>query len=192
MDWIALYAAVVATATLIWQFVARRRDRRPKLTVSLDVIFQTLNYERALEYGRLRMAGEETTWPGETVLEVRAVNVGREAVTVTRLDIEIDVPTTGSGHVFSSDADFPRRLERGELFGYAIEVSPNAFRPDSSVDASAQVSTGEVFRAGARSIHQGALMTLPAEPFEEMLDDRELWRHVRIYRAIDVSNTEED
>src|SRR5918996_2603286 len=82
-DWVAVYAAGVGTASLIWQAISRRQETRPRVRLSRPKI----------ENRPLIFTGDsredDRVWD---MLTVDVVNVGQVRITIDSVQVERPVP----------------------------------------------------------------------------------------------------
>ena len=114
-DWVAVYAAGVGTASLIWQAISRRQETRPRVRLSRPKI----------ENRPLIFTGDsredDRVWD---MLTVDVVNVGQVRITIDSVQVERPVPyharfvpLTTNGN--DQDATF----EPGEKTEYVVAMS---------------------------------------------------------------------
>jgi hypothetical protein len=108
-DWIALYAAIVATAAFGWQAVTYVMGRRAKLRVDL-VLLHFLETEEQQREAASRPTTISTPWR----LQIEVHNFGRSPVRVRELQIETNRGSSGYEVWLSSDWALPWVLEPGE------------------------------------------------------------------------------
>lgn len=148
-DWVAGYAAVVATASLAWQVWNSYLTRRPQATLFLDA-------------WRTSHGGGRRTLES---VEVRIRNHEDYAILVDRLYLQ--GPPTSFGRKSSS----PAAIEAGDVDELPFEVPPHrvvsltlrpvetlAWRPSSEGSASRQMGPGVAMELGTgeRYISQAA------------------------------------
>jgi hypothetical protein len=113
-DWIAIYAAAVGTASLIWQAIVRRRETRPRIRVSRP----------AIDNRPLIFTGgsheEDSVWD-TLILDV--VNVGQVRLTVDSVQVERPVPYPARFVSMTTDGDGQATLEPGGKTVYQVAMS---------------------------------------------------------------------
>ena len=138
-DWIAIYAGLVATGTLIWQIIARSRDRRPRLTVYLSGMYHIEDATDTAAFVEYHEAENEPL-PVPCSLEIEVTNIGRETVTVTNAAIEALV-TANEAHNFAPSGELPWTLKRGDRESFGIEIAPGPIRKSTTFQA--KVNAGD-------------------------------------------------
>lgn len=109
-DWIALYAATVATAAVAWQAVIHVAERRPKLRVRIALLHFLTND------GQLWSSPNSVDWiyEGEWRLEAQILNFGRGSVRVSGVSFQTLSAPDGWQEWTSSEWGLPWVLEAGD------------------------------------------------------------------------------
>jgi hypothetical protein len=79
-DWIALYAAVVATGSLAWQVASRILDRRPRLRVNASLTFFIADETATQELAKDLSLIAHQPWR----LQLDVLNIGHSEVRISR------------------------------------------------------------------------------------------------------------
>ena len=105
-NWIAIYAAAVATAALLWQAATYRSAHKTRLRVRLGLILFAETVDEAMAL---------TESPGDWRAEVEVLNLGRSPARVSSVNV-VRNPRTGDGITSwtSKDWGLPWPLEPGE------------------------------------------------------------------------------
>lgn len=113
-DWVAVYAAAVGTASLIWQAITRRREIRPRVRISRPTI----------ENRPLIFAGgsreNDRVWD---TLTLDVVNVGQVRLTVDSVQVERPLPYPARFVSMTTNGDRDATMEPGAKAEYLVAMS---------------------------------------------------------------------
>ena len=106
--WIAIYAAVVATASALWQAVVWWLERRPNIRVSTFIV--------SLVPATPRPANEPDEWIRSLPwrLQIEVLNLGRSTVRIGSVDVETNRSEVGYEAWKSVEWGLPWVLEPGD------------------------------------------------------------------------------
>jgi hypothetical protein len=163
-DWIALYAAVVATGALGWSAATYLVGRRPKLRVRLGVVYFVERPDAARDLGDVL---------GDWRTEVEVVNVGHSTVHVASAGLQTNRGPNGVDVWTSSAWDLPWRLEPSEeRVVFLTDEDAGQLTLGQELQASVTTTHGvhfesEPFRVGSGGSRE--LVTLPETELRRML-----------------------
>ena len=169
-DWIAGYAAVVATAAFVWQFLTYWRARLPDLTLRIEPAIIIVNEDGlksliALYDGRIvEPLGIE--W----FFDLRITNHGRARVQVTSIHITQDASFGRLGWDADRRANLPLWLEPGEeqSFRFTDDDLDGAILVEV-LDIRVLVPMGKEFTASSKILNPDSPLISSANMFEGII-----------------------
>jgi hypothetical protein len=113
-DLIAIYAAVLSTAAVVWQAVTYWDGRRPKLAVRCSGGFLIEDDEQHRTLAALAVREEGDGVGLAWIIDVQVVNIGRAKVQLAGVRLHQSQAGVSRGWDATSRAELPRWLEPGE------------------------------------------------------------------------------
>lgn len=152
-EWIALYAAIVATVSVVWQIWTRWIERRPKLRVRASFIW-FLPTRKAVEEVQRDLSALFNQWR----LEAQVLNLGRTAAHVDRFSFEARRGTDSVTHWTSPSWKLPWVLEPGEERTVDVtDADVSEVLPGHRLVARAVTTGGDEFRSDPMELEPGAV-----------------------------------
>ncbi len=112
-SWIALYAAIVGTAALIWQATTFITERRPKIRVTAALLHILMSAENQ------KIAAETGQYPAWWLM-ISIVNVGRSSVWIDNTAIEMKLDEKSIREWKSRQWTLPWHLEPSEIKSWTV------------------------------------------------------------------------
>jgi len=180
-DWIAGYAAIVATVALGWQCVTYWRTHIPILVLKFEpaVIVTSENEARSLEEA---FAGKtEGPFDIEWYFDLRIINRGHGRVQVTSIRLSQDTSGGAFGWDAARRASLPLWLEPGEEQSFRFtDDDLNTCEVTGAIDIRVTVAGGKEFRTENRFLKADTLVISPISMIENIAARSDLAD--RIYR----------
>jgi hypothetical protein len=154
---IAIYAAVLSTATGSWQVLMYWDTRRPKLLIRCRGGLTIENEEHLRKFAALLLAQPQDITGLPWWLTVEIVNAGRAKVQLRTLNVYQHSGASGKGWNVSEKAAMPRWLDPGEAL--AIGLNHDEMRdanPGSTFDVAVDTGVGRSFRADFSILDRGS------------------------------------
>jgi hypothetical protein len=173
--WIALYAAIVGTASLGWQVWTHWVERRPKLRLEVTFTWLLPNEEAVEQVEHALASLFKQPWR----LDADVLNVGRSAAHVGRLSFETCRKSDSVSHWTSRSWDLPWVLEPGEARTvFLTDDDAGEVQPDQTFVAVAVTTGGVHFRSESvnlgtpEGMGHGVLVAMNGPSFQKRVGDR--------------------
>jgi hypothetical protein len=113
-NWIALYAAIVATIALTWQAWVRWSEGRPRLSINLALFLFVTSIEDAATLANLATNGATQVSGLQWRADISVTNTGHRPVQVTEVKLRQGPERTGMRAWTANRWGLPWKIESGE------------------------------------------------------------------------------
>jgi hypothetical protein len=189
-DWIAGYAAVVATSAFAWQWVTYWRAHVANLTLSIEPAVIVLS---TMGWGSLNEAfSGQTEHPAdvEWYFDLRITNRGRGRVQITSIRISQDTATGALGWDATRRASVPLWLEPGEEKSFRFtDDDLDGCMLTGELDVRVSASGGKEFRVVRKLLNPNTLVISSSSLFKGLADRAGLMNSIYRFEVHELEET---
>jgi hypothetical protein len=191
-DWIAVYAAIVATAAFAWQSVTYWRARLPNLDLKIEPAVIIVNEDGAKSLAELYHGRMVKPLGIEWFFDLRITNRGRGRVQVTGIQIAQDTSFGRLGWDAARRADLPLWLEPGEeqLFRFTDDDLDGAILV-GTFDVRVLVPMGKDFKTSSKLLDDEAAVITSVNLLDNMIAKAGWTNRVFRFEVHELAETKE-